>query len=69
MILTKGDNNQYDDISLYPPGRHYIQRDEVFGMVRGYIPYLGWVVIALQEIYWIKYLIFACFAGLSLLER
>jgi signal peptidase len=69
MILTKGDNNRYDDRSLYPPGRQYIHRDEVFGLVRGYIPYLGWVVIALQEIYWIKYLIFAGFAGMSLLAR
>jgi signal peptidase len=69
MILTKGDNNQYDDVSLYPAGREYATRDEVYGVVRGYIPFLGWAVIALQEVYWIKYLIFAGFAVMSLLER
>ncbi|KAF2142809.1 uncharacterized protein K452DRAFT_297341 [Aplosporella prunicola CBS 121167] len=31
-VLTKGDNNQVDDVSLYPPGRQTVLRDEVVGL-------------------------------------
>jgi signal peptidase len=47
------------DVPLYPPGREYVLREEIVGLVRGYIPFLGWMVIALQDFVWIKYLIFA----------
>lgn len=46
------------DIPLYPPGREYALREEIVGLVRGYVPFLGWMVIALQEFVWMKYLIF-----------
>ena len=42
MILTKGDNNDVDDRGLYPPGKSYVEREEVVGAVRGYVPVLGW---------------------------
>lgn len=57
LIVTKGDNNAFDDVSLYPPGRAFIFRDEVVGLVRGYVPFLGWMVIGLQEVLWVKYLL------------
>lgn len=44
------------DVPLYPPGKEFVSRDEVVGLVRGYVPLLGWMVIALQESIWIKYL-------------
>ncbi|KAF1996267.1 putative signal peptidase I [Amniculicola lignicola CBS 123094] len=42
LILTKGDNNEVDDRVMYPLGREFVFR-EVIGLVRGYIPYLGWL--------------------------
>ncbi|KAJ3521811.1 hypothetical protein NM208_g13124 [Fusarium decemcellulare] len=49
LILTKGDNNEVDDVSLYPDGQSYIYRHQILGFVRGYIPWLGWLVILLQN--------------------
>ncbi|OKL63623.1 hypothetical protein UA08_00957 [Talaromyces atroroseus] len=58
FILTKGDNNQFMDVPLYPPGREFVSRDEVVGLVRGYVPLVGWLVICLHEVVWGKYFIF-----------
>ncbi|CAG8226451.1 unnamed protein product [Penicillium salamii] len=49
FTLTKGDNNDGDDVPLYPPGQLMVGRDEVVGVVKGYLPYLGWLSIGLQE--------------------
>ena len=68
LIVTKGDNNEFDDIPLYPPGRAFISRDEIVGLVKGYVPFLDWVVIALQEVIWLKYLLFAVISYLSLIK-
>lgn len=67
LVLTKGDNNEFDDIPLYPAGREFVSRDEVVGLVKGYIPLLGWVVIALQEFVWFKCLLFVVVAYLFLI--
>jgi len=48
-ILTKGDNNEVDDVSLYPPGRVSVLRNEIRGVVRGSVPFLGWAVIIPRE--------------------
>lgn len=54
-FLTKGDNNINDDVALYPEGRTLVARSEVIGFVRGFVPKLGWVVIAIQDnAYWAK---------------
>jgi len=42
---------------MYPDGRTFVTRDEIMGLVVGYIPYLGWVSIALQKVVQAKYLI------------
>jgi signal peptidase len=44
----------FDDISIYLPGRSRVMRDEVVGLVRGYIPYLGWITIVLTGYPWVK---------------
>ncbi|KAL4876706.1 hypothetical protein BJY04DRAFT_222881 [Aspergillus karnatakaensis] len=49
FILTKGDNNLIDDMLLYPDGQDYLTRDEVLGFVRGYVPFIGWIVLVLQD--------------------
>ncbi|KAI0390906.1 putative signal peptidase complex catalytic subunit SEC11 [Xylariaceae sp. FL0594] len=56
-FLTKGDNNHLDDVALYPGNRTTVDRSEVVGFVRGYIPFLGWTVIAFKEFYWVKLLV------------
>lgn len=38
-----------DDHSLYPKGRDYAGRDEIVGLVRGFVPLLGWPAIWFQE--------------------
>ncbi|OJJ04883.1 hypothetical protein ASPVEDRAFT_137531 [Aspergillus versicolor CBS 583.65] len=47
-ILTKGDNNAIDDRYMYVPGRPFALREEVVGLVKGYVPKLGWASVALQ---------------------
>lgn len=49
LILTKGDNNPVDDTTMYSEGQAYLRRDEIIGFVRGYVPFLGWIVIILQD--------------------
>ncbi|ROW00394.1 hypothetical protein VMCG_07332 [Cytospora schulzeri] len=55
QFLTKGDNNNVDDVALYPGNRTLVTRNEVAGFVRGYIPYLGWLVLGFQNLHWMKY--------------
>lgn len=55
--MTKGDNNEIMDIPLYPPDRQYLRREEVVGLVRGYVPFVGWLVIGLQEYGCVKFAI------------
>lgn len=54
MIRTKGDNNEHSDVVLYPPGQTYVYRYQVVGLVRGYIPYIGWITVAFSEVPWLK---------------
>ena len=44
-ILTKGDNNAFDDLELYPEGRNLVRRSEVVGCVVFYAPGVGWPVL------------------------
>ena len=46
LLLTKGDNNPADDIELYR-GLEWLGRKHVVGVVRGYVPYVGYVTIAM----------------------
>ncbi|CAG7996530.1 unnamed protein product [Penicillium salamii] len=52
MILTKGDNNAIDDRFMYLPGRPFALREEVFGLVWGYVPKVGWASLVLQGGFW-----------------
>ncbi|CAG8342563.1 unnamed protein product [Penicillium nalgiovense] len=49
LILTKGDNNEVDDVPLYPNGRSSVYRQEIVGLVIGYIPHVGRLILALKE--------------------
>lgn len=41
QILTKGDNNVFDDVTLYPPGQLFVNREEIVGLVKGFFRVLG----------------------------
>ncbi|KAH7130085.1 signal peptidase I [Dendryphion nanum] len=65
LILTKGDNNELDDVALYPTGQNLVRRDQIVGLVRGYLPFLGWISLYLKEKVWIQY---ALIGGLTLIS-
>jgi signal peptidase len=67
MVLTKGDNNELDDVALYPRGQKYVHRDQIIGVVRGYIPKLGWITIWLNEMPFVRYFLIGALFILSLL--
>ncbi|WVQ98014.1 signal peptidase I [Kwoniella sp. CBS 9459] len=54
LLLTKGDNNAADDISLYS-GMEWIERRHIIGKVRGFLPYVGYVTIAMNDFPQLKY--------------
>ena len=69
QYLTKGDNNDRDDTPLYPPGQPYVKRHEVIGTIKGYIPYLGWVTILMNEHPWLKAAVFGAVGSFSFLRK
>ncbi|KAJ7162427.1 signal peptidase complex catalytic subunit SEC11 [Mycena filopes] len=68
-LLTKGDNNDVDDVGLYPEGMERIEREYVVGKVRFIIPFLGYGSILLKnDDPRVRYAIFAL-VGLASLGR
>ena len=57
-LLTKGDNNDVDDTMLYPPDRPFLDRDDVKGVVRGYIPIVGYFAVAFSDHPWLRLVLF-----------
>ncbi|MES1913694.1 MAG: hypothetical protein MHM6MM_005862 [Cercozoa sp. M6MM] len=50
LLLTKGDNNRWDDRGLYNKGQMWLKRDEhVLGRAIMFMPSVGYVTIALNE--------------------
>ncbi|OBZ76223.1 Signal peptidase complex catalytic subunit SEC11 [Grifola frondosa] len=54
LLLTKGDNNHIDDIELYQ-GLEWLERKHIVGKVRGFLPYVGYVTIAMNDFPQLKY--------------
>ncbi|KAG5537575.1 hypothetical protein RHGRI_024879 [Rhododendron griersonianum] len=48
-VLTKGDNNLDNDISLYAPGQHWLRQEHIMGRAVGFLPYLGWATIIMKD--------------------
>lgn len=48
-FLTKGDNNNSDDRGLYPPGKLWLEKSDMVGRAKGYLPYIGMVTIVLND--------------------
>lgn len=56
LLLTKGDNNAVDDVSFYGGRNQYLDREkEVVGVVKGYLPLVGYITILLAENQYFKY--------------
>ncbi|CAN8269277.1 unnamed protein product [Cochlearia groenlandica] len=56
-VLTKGDNNNVDDIGLYAEGQVWLHRRHIMGRAVGFLPYVGWVTIIMTEKPIIKYIL------------
>ena len=70
-FLTKGDNNTVDDREggVYAQDQLWLQRKDVVGRVRGFLPYVGMVTIIMSDYPILKYAVLACVGLYMLLHR
>ncbi|GBE83536.1 hypothetical protein BKA93DRAFT_728607 [Sparassis latifolia] len=68
LLLTKGDNNNVDDLELYQ-GLEWLERDHIVGKVRGFLPYVGYVTIAMNDFPQLKYALLGGLGLLALIQR
>ncbi|KAG1740512.1 uncharacterized protein EDB91DRAFT_1082053 [Suillus paluster] len=68
LMLTKGDNNHVDDIDLYQ-GLEWLDRRHIIGKVRGFLPYIGYVTIAMNDFPQLKYGLLGGLGLLAVLQR
>ncbi|XP_023336916.1 signal peptidase complex catalytic subunit SEC11A [Eurytemora carolleeae] len=69
QFLTKGDNNSVDDRGLYAPGQLWLDRKDVVGRARGFLPYVGIVTIVMNDYPRFKYAVLACLGFYVLIHR
>ncbi|KAG0146177.1 hypothetical protein CROQUDRAFT_657827 [Cronartium quercuum f. sp. fusiforme G11] len=67
-MLTKGDNNGENDVGLYN-GLKYLQRSNLIGKVNGFVPYLGYVTIVMNDYPKLKYALLGTLALTILFHR
>ncbi|XP_030828104.1 signal peptidase complex catalytic subunit SEC11A [Strongylocentrotus purpuratus] len=68
-FLTKGDNNMVDDRGLYAKGQLWLERKDVVGRARGFVPYIGNVTIMMNDYPKLKYIILAGLGIFVLIHR
>merc|ERR1711970_699592 len=68
-FLTKGDNNSVDDRGLYAPGQLWLDRKDVVGRARGFLPYVGIVTIIMNEYPKFKCVVLLCLGIYVLIHR
>ncbi|XP_023536860.1 signal peptidase complex catalytic subunit SEC11C-like [Cucurbita pepo subsp. pepo] len=68
-ILTKGDNNYYDDIGLYAKDQLWLQRHHIMGKVIGFLPYVGYGTIIMTDLPIIKYILIGALVLLILTSK
>lgn len=61
-MLTKGDNNDVDDRGLYEDNRIWLHKEDLMGRIKGYLPYLGYITIALNDYPMLKYVLIGLMA-------
>ncbi|ODV86965.1 hypothetical protein CANARDRAFT_6530 [[Candida] arabinofermentans NRRL YB-2248] len=68
-LLTKGDNNERDDLPLYAYGQQYLDRSkDILGSVKGYVPKVGYVTILITENVYFKYAMVGILALSALIQ-
>ncbi|CAI6372240.1 unnamed protein product [Macrosiphum euphorbiae] len=65
-FLTKGDNNSEDDRVLYAPGQQWLEKSDIIGKARGFVPYIGMLKMLTQEYPIVKFAILV-YIGLNVL--
>ncbi|RNF27444.1 signal peptidase protein type I [Trypanosoma conorhini] len=55
LFLTKGDNNDFDDRTLYPDGHHWVREEDAVGKVFAIIPHAGFLTILSENKPWVKF--------------
>ncbi|KAJ7589968.1 signal peptidase complex catalytic subunit SEC11 [Mycena floridula] len=68
LMLTKGDNNDIDDLELYK-GLEWLERHHIVGKVRGFLPYVGYVTIVMDDFPGLKYMLLAALGLGALVQR
>ncbi|KAI3627471.1 signal peptidase I [Malassezia furfur] len=68
LLLTKGDNNLMDDIMLYN-GARWLHSDQIVGRVVGYLPYVGYVTLLMNDYPMLKYVVLGLLGLSMLFER
>ncbi|KAL5478399.1 SEC11 [Sanghuangporus weigelae] len=68
LLLTKGDNNAQDDIGLYQ-GLQWLERRHIIGKVGGFLPYIGYVTIVMNDYPQLKYALLGGLGLLALVQR
>lgn len=56
-VLTKGDNNRFDDRVMYDEGRTWLTTEHIMGRSSAYIPYIGTLTILVAENPWMKFVV------------
>lgn len=70
FLLTKGDNNERDDLPLYGYGKNYLNRSkDIVGNVKAYIPKVGYITILVTENVYFKYAMFGFLAISALFSQ
>ncbi|OQR76645.1 signal peptidase complex catalytic subunit SEC11C-like [Tropilaelaps mercedesae] len=68
-ILTKGDNNSVNDRGLYAQGQFWLDRKDIVGRARGFVPYVGWLTICMNDFPKLKYAVLAILGLFVVLRR
>ncbi|CAE6424321.1 unnamed protein product [Rhizoctonia solani] len=68
LLLTKGDNNSLDDIELYR-GLRWLERKHIVGKVQGFLPYVGYATIAMNDFPQLKYALLGGLGLMALIQR
>ncbi|AAZ11435.1 signal peptidase type I, putative [Trypanosoma equiperdum] len=54
LYLTKGDNNEMDDRTLYPRGYHWVEKKDIIGKVAVLVPRVGFITLIAEDHSWAK---------------
>ncbi|KAG8348017.1 putative Peptidase S24 like [Trypanosoma vivax] len=57
LFLTKGDNNELDDRTLYPQGYTWVKEKDIVGRVFLLVPRVGYLTLISEENPWVKFIV------------